>query len=702
MALLNILTNPKNFIFYGGAGYPTPSGNAVGGVNGTDPLLTLKYGKDTKGGGASKQPFIVTPIPGSSATFNVNGLVIARSETDVTRLAKFFTTTPGVLFIAKQNVLSQTNVRTQAADYNNPKIQPNNGPYLPTNTLAQVGTPFFGHQFYKQGLLPDGYFSPKYADNDVIIKVKGADVGGAGNRLVDLTKEKVNQKSEGLNILTYKGGPGAFLGIGSTNIQFASSGEFRTGINNPALLKIGFFSTAGVKNPNFNLSLDFNAPPLILKSEGFASQDEPEYILQPVEALGFKAFTRPVIKLNKDFLFKLENSPSALAKQFNGGGYIDGLNLTAGGASLFDKGTSVYQPGQGFAPSPLASANNTNVYNQEQIVSASSDSVSYGVPKLVDFRKTLITRLTGVVKDNRTEVSSVISKAPDYSTENIEQRVKLGNPGRSNKNIISYTKGAVTDGKVEALDKINAYPLYRSIDVYNDTNDLVKFRIEAIDNNDPAFSVFIHFRAFIDSFSDSYTADWTGTQYVGRGEKFHTYNNFDRTINMSWTVAAQSKDELIPMYQKLNFLASNLMPDYSGEGYMRGPLVRLTVGGYLYSQPGFITSLTYDIPQESPWEIGITDNDTAGSDNTVKELSHMIKVSTFTFTPIHNFVPRKQINTYGSDTRLVQTLTDKEGGTSYYYANNVTTFGDQRFIALAAGAGTEDNNYDWKGNKGNN
>ena len=216
MALLNILTNPKNFIFYGGAGYPTPSGNAVGGVNGTDPLLTLKYGKDTIGGGASKQPFIVTPIPGSSATFNVNGLVIARSETDVTRLAKFFTTTPGVLFIAKQNVLSQTNVRTQAADYTEPRIQQNTGTYLPTNTLAQVGVPFFGPQFYKQGLLPDGYFSPQYAK--VIPYVKGADEGGIGNRLVQLTSEKVDKKNEGINILTYKGGPGAFLGVGSTNI----------------------------------------------------------------------------------------------------------------------------------------------------------------------------------------------------------------------------------------------------------------------------------------------------------------------------------------------------------------------------------------------------------------------------------------------------------------------------------------------------
>jgi hypothetical protein len=113
---------------------------------------------------------------------------------------------------------------------------------------------------------------------------------------------------------------------------------------------------------------------------------------------------------------------------------------------------------------------------------------------------------------------------------------------------------------------------------------------------------------------------------------------------------------------------------------MRGPLVRLTVGGYLYSQPGFITSLTYDIPQESPWEIGITDNNTAGSDNTVKELSHMIKVTGFTFTPIHTFVPRKQTNSYaGVD-------------------ETTSTFGPERFIALAAGTpeSQNQNNYDLK------
>jgi hypothetical protein len=92
------------------------------------------------------------------------------------------------------------------------------------------------------------------------------------------------------------------------------------------------------------------------------------------------------------------------------------------------------------------------------------------------------------------------------------------------------------------------------------------------------------------------------------------------------------------MYEKLNYLASSLAPDYSSGGYMRGNLARLTVGGYLYNQLGIIKSITYDIPSESTWEIGI-DID-ANTDHSVKELPHMIKVTGFTFIPIENKIPQ--------------------------------------------------------------
>jgi len=119
---------------------------------------------------------------------------------------------------------------------------------------------------------------------------------------------------------------------------------------------------------------------------------------------------------------------------------------------------------------------------------------------------------------------------------------------------------------------------------------------------------------------------------------------------------------------------------------MRGNLAELTIGGWLFNQPGIITSMTLDVPQESPWEIGIstqedentlnTGQESVKSDRGVKELPHIVKVTGFNFIPIHTFVPRLQQNTFN----------DSDG-----YLNK---FGKERYIALDSGEKT--NNYDYK------
>jgi hypothetical protein len=269
-------------------------------------------------------------------------------------------------------------------------------------------------------------------------------------------------------------------------------------------------------------------------------------------------------------------------------------------------------------------------------------------PKLQDFRKILRANLQGTSL-NKAVNSGATPNTPAYSgpdAKNYEKNFNFTDPGqRSGKSYANYSRGVINlsnDEEVGAVDKINALPIYRSetMDDTELTNDFVKFVIAPIDNNNPAFSTFMHFRALLDSFSDSYNANWNATKYLGRGENFYTYDSFTRTVSLSFTVAAQSKQELIPMYKKLNYLASQLTPDYSPNGYMRGPLVKLTVGGYLYEQPGFIQDLAYDLITDAPWEIAI--NETGGVDPTVKQLSQMVKVTGFTFIPIHTFVPSKQ------------------------------------------------------------
>ena len=276
-----------------------------------------------------------------------------------------------------------------------------------------------------------------------------------------------------------------------------------------------------------------------------------------------------------------------------------------------------------------------------------------GKPKIQDFRKELLGSST---------YSRIMSSVPSYRTsegKNLEERVNLGDPGKS-QNVFSYTSG----GKL--VDAINASSIYEAeiANHKNKKNDLVKFSIGVLQNNKTKNADFMHFRSFIDSFNDSYTADWGDVKYVGRGDKFYNYEGFDRTINMSFTVYAQSKKELIPMYEKLNFLASSLAPSYGEGGFMQGNLVYLTLGGYLFKQLGIIKSLTYDTPQESTWEIGIAD--AGGYDSNVKELPHMIKVTGLSFTPIHDFVPRKSTPYNQRDTRFIALANNTDKNKSSY------------------------------------
>ena len=287
-------------------------------------------------------------------------------------------------------------------------------------------------------------------------------------------------------------------------------------------------------------------------------------------------------------------------------------------------GFSVYQDKDITKYTPLQRANNSITLLQDQIISIPENSGKLvGSPAIMDFRD-------GFTVNS----STIMSLSPDYKTKNIEERVNLGNPGKA-KNVLRYSVNQ------PALDKINASGFYSLAGPNHskNRNDLVKFSIGILQNNGYGISNYIHFRAFLEGFSDNYSATWSDVQYVGRGDKFYNYGGFTREISMGWTVYAQSKAELIPMYKKLNYLATSLAPDYSSGGFMRGSLARLTVGGYLYNQLGIIKGITYTIPDESTWEIGIDEK--GNYDSSVKELAHMIKVSGFTFIPIQDKVPEK-------------------------------------------------------------
>ena len=520
------------------------------------------------------------PVAGTGGTdFLLRGgtLLPGIIANDEERLFKFFKSTDGVLFTVKQNLLSRIAVRTQASTG-----LLNDGVYTPTSTLLQAAGNPFGLHVNKQGSNPLSGLSEAYNPNyyfdaikNQIVKANTVGVSYAfpNNRLIALTTAKFSL-ANALNsypnqygssrpdfyfdqriydnndiskdpsiLLRYSGGPGSFLGIGKTNIRYATDNE--------------------------------GAP------------------LSAVNIINLPTYTQNLTEISE-------------------------------------------------------TSDETHVQNS-----------SFNGTQIVDFR---------------TRLQKYLGEFPKYSgtdAKNIETRVELGNPGDPfDKNLISYTSGsgqikkhtkfvpAVFDAKGNIItkskniltddpeyspdygaasfysyDKINA-----SLDDTNRVhNDLIKFKIGVVNNTDPSKTTNYYFRAFLNTITDNYTGNWESTKYIGRGENFYTYSGFDRKISLSWTVAAQSKAELMPMYYRLNNLASMTSPDYSTKGYMRGNISQLTIGGYITNQYGIINSINYTMNEESDsWEIAI---DTEGkSDNSVRELPHIIRVS-MEFTPIHNFAP---------------------------------------------------------------
>lgn len=168
---------------------------------------------------------------------------------------------------------------------------------------------------------------------------------------------------------------------------------------------------------------------------------------------------------------------------------------------------------------------------------------------------------------------------------------------------------------------------------WKENNDIIDFYFTLINNDDTQNNEILYFPCYIDNLSDNLSSLWSSEKYLGRGEDFWVYNGFDRNISFGFKVYARNKDLIYTMYNNLNRLSSTLLPDYNNAGFMRGNIIKLTIGKYIENLPGIITNLSYNVPMEHSWDTDIE-----------IQLPFFIEVNTFSFKPIHNFLPRKGEN----------------------------------------------------------
>lgn len=232
-----------------------------------------------------------------------------------------------------------------------------------------------------------------------------------------------------------------------------------------------------------------------------------------------------------------------------------------------------------------------------------------------------------------------------------EGRLKHGDPG------LSKVRSYYNASNELAIDKINEKEILFGTEKINEAkgdgslNDLIKFRFTVVT---PDREFMLPFRAYLDQFNDSYSSSWNSFKYLGRAEDFHTYQGMSRTINLGFKIAAQTRDEMRPLYRKMVFLASSIAPTYSETNLMRATFVKLTVGSYLYEMPGYISNLTYTWNTDYPWEIALNKKpegkavqnaDSESPDLNQQELP-MIMDCSLTFTPIHKFAPQTGLYHY--------------------------------------------------------
>ena len=372
------------------------------------------------------------------------------------------------------------------------------------------------------------------------------------------------------------------VGVEGTGVHLTRHGTMPFNI-----LEKNYAATVGAQN-KFNNSSQNRL--LILQRLKMAKS--PTQFSNPANILDINTVNNLGISLNKNLLFQYLGGP----------GSTYGIGSTT--IKRSDDTTKVY-------------AQNTMTY--DQLMSQNKTSIA-----------------PSSIQDFRSQVENPNSPTWNYQSSSMEWRLNTGNPGMNkdrSEYLITLNQG---------VDKLNALPAFifeDSVDPWaakgKEANDLIKFAFEAISNDNIGYSNAILFRAFLTSITDNNSAELNAFKYMGRGETFRTYQGFDRSISFGFKIAAQSRAELKPLYTKLNQLISQVYPDYSpSTNFMRAPVIRLTIGDYIYRMPGFLESVNVTIDGTNSWEINLEES------SEVAQLPHSLDV-TVSFKPIFDILPQR-------------------------------------------------------------
>lgn len=600
--LVKLLNNDPKFFYYNG----NPDNNRNGGGLGNFTQKKIKFGSDRPNSGNSGQPYIASVIPerrtptGTDDGYIRGGITTADSASviDKERIRKFFNDKPkGALFIQRQQKLQFSNPRLEVKKYGtgntgfgifNGLIDLGATAFNIVNELAPGPTRLYNNGFNTLAQVGANAFGQHF-DRHGATPVQ--DDNTKYLAVVRHNNENGNNRLVGLKNKLIKVVPPPSNFLNSVNFIFGNINSlFGTNL-----------STRSLQAPELTIDNYLGGPgssygqgrTLIrrfdITSNGYNKQ-------QPT-ARGVKNYLGALGVTKKYFTDTTRNATGVL-------GALSDLAVRAASGGPNGSFPQLNQTAVNYKGGLPAGANGT-----------SNSPTTRNYRDLVSAIKTSIPLITQTVNIDR--------KSADYRY---------------------YGKRtlAVNDQTVAKYGNTTLFDRYDP--------DIMTIAFQAINPfGSPTSGYHFLFPAYIKGFKDNFDANWNEYNYAGRSETFYTYGKFKRSVSFSLDIPCFNKTQLYEKHRALGQLASTTAGAYNGNGLLGGVLLKVKVGGYLNNEYAILNSISYDIPDDSSWDLDGSFNsanqnkeDITKSIDSRNQLAMYLKVN-ISLTIIHTKLPEYKV-----------------------------------------------------------
>ena len=628
-----------------------------------------KYSPFTNNGIGPSQPFIYTKISDSNISRNLTkydsqALPIGSTARDLKRIGQYMITGKGLLYTSKQLLLQNTNAFNETRIYN------------PLSLLKATAKPG------STGLIdyPQRHLETSGGILNFFKDALLSTIGMQSKNLAEISSRPIDGTATGVGGVAYSAYAGARGGARAGMLRYNTGIKASTKFD-----EVWVSSTSDKRNSRGFLASIGNA--LLNKLKSLIPSTN------PLGAFGGTTNTwayRPEYSANKEGIyFKLKNDASGFLSTTTKTGkyqqYYNGpITLTPDAiskVSAFHKYSPDYDTTSG---GDYPTKKGALYAGPDEIVQEPNDPNSPN-RKIGQYGNNILTKLNNIVRESATDTKPQLKRSAEMYTsvkdykgvsypvyENIPQKDferRMSDLGSITLNEKGFAKASSYSDILSAKVGRDASDTYNELGVLSGDRENINREITGYETNQSQDLIFFYFfdlinkkyipfRATISSLSDQHSADWEDINYLGRADKLFLYKGFSRDVSFSFTVYANSAKEMLPMWNRINYLVGLTKPSkYTGKAeitnenltnirtagrvtveqinnaeteeqrealaevlanlnglennfittgkeskFIYPPMITLRLGDLFYDQPCVISSVGVNVPDDTNWE----------------------------------------------------------------------------------------------------